>query len=122
MYAALFKNKWPLLAFLVITLAGVQLFVGERDWNPAQPVPQGLAPPLPESEAVAQEGEPVSEEVPDLDGFYSGAEDVEYVEEEELIDPAVGFDPTPTEDEFEEETPDDPVAEEDAAASGEPVP
>ncbi len=123
MYSVLLKNKWPLLAFLVITLAGVQLFVGEGS---------GLAPREPEQLALANvepppaapEPEPVIEDSPDLEGFYSGADSEEaFVDDEELIDSAEGFDPTPV----EEEEVDDGAEEyfgqdEEEDVSGEPVP
>jgi hypothetical protein len=124
MYDALLKNKWSLLAFLVITLAGVQLFIGSPGESPVEQAPQQeLALSNPEAEEVAQEPAPV-DEIPNLDGFYAGAGESEYVEDEELIDSAEGFDPTPTdEEESDEEMPDDlSAAEEEAAASGELVP
>ena len=124
MYEALFKNRWSLLAFLVITLAGVQLFVGEGSGlDPAEPEQLASAASQPPPSAV--DSEAVVEEQPNLDSFYSGAEDeVEeaYVEDEELIDTAEGFDPTPEpEEEFDDGPPEDLSAiEEDF--DGKPVP
>lgn len=123
MYSALLKNKWPLLAFLVITLAGVQLFVGEGS---------GLAPREPEQLALANvepppaasEPEPVIEDSPDLEGFYSGADAEEsFVDDEELIDSAEGFDPTPVEDEEADDGAEEYFGQdEEEDVSGEPVP
>jgi hypothetical protein len=127
MYNALLKHKWPLLAFLAITLAGVQLFVGEdRGLTPRDP--EQLAAANPDTPPAAAEPEPepegLVEDSPDLEGFYSGsAEEQEYVEDEELIDSTQGDDPSPEaddEDQADEVEYSDDSDEDDP--SGEPVP
>lgn len=108
MYAALIKNKWPLLAFVAIVLAGAQYFVGYWGDGPFGRSDELAAPP-PEQPV---EAEPVVEmPQPDLAGFYDG---IEYVSDDELVDEADGFDPTPVE---EEEEPREGVTK-----TGDPIP
>jgi hypothetical protein len=103
MYTALMKNKWPLLAFLVIMLAGLQMFVGGGAWT--EPQQQQLAAPAAVASAPTVET-PAEQPAEDMNAFYSGSDDAdfEYVEDGELVDDTAGFDPTPEADEvFDEE-------------------
>lgn len=100
MYQALLKNKWLLIAFVVLVLAGVQYFFGRAIENGPPPRPPEVRPEA----AASPEGgsDPVSDpslaaQSPSLEGFYAGS-DTEYVSDEELIDTTEGFDPTPVDD------------------------
>ena len=114
MYESLFRNKWAALAFVVLVLAGVQYFVGREgeDGTLAQATDELADQSGEPGEAVSDAGSP-----PDMGGFYDGT-DVEFMSDEELIDTAEGFDPTP----YEDEGYSDGDSEEGITASGDPEP
>lgn len=92
----IFKNRWFAAGFVAFMLLATYVLVGDEDRGllsrfsarPAAPPPQASAPvpppPLPtEAPPPADAAQPVTHE---------------YMEDEELVDPATGADPTPRED------------------------
>ncbi|MCB5425624.1 hypothetical protein H0274_10175 [Altererythrobacter sp. CC-YST694] len=93
----IFKNRWFAAGFVAFMLLATYVLVGDEDGGllsrfssrPAAPLPQASAPvapppPLPtEAPPPADAAQPVTHE---------------YMEDEELVDPATGTDPTPRED------------------------
>jgi len=121
MYATLYKNKWPVLAFVVLVLAGAQYFFGSGWGDEFVPNNSPAAP-------VAQEGDgdnslansdAPTELTPDQEAFYD--DDSAFLSDEELIDNAEGFDPTPVEEvnNVEEDYASDPTID-DRGRQGEP--
>jgi len=121
MYASLFKNKLSLLAFVVLVLASAQLFVGNwddefaTDNSPGSPASQGN-----DAENMAKSGPP-SELTSDQEAFYN--DDTSFVSDEDLIDSAEGYDPTPAEDESyaEEDFESDPALDDSDAKRERPI-
>lgn len=90
MNGVLFRYKWVMLAFLVLVLAGVQYLVGSegREGALARVQDEAGEPPggarLPDGT-----GQP-----PGMDGLHNEM-DMDVMPDEDLIDSAEGFDPTP---------------------------
>lgn len=94
MYQALLRNKWLLLVCAVLLLAFAQFF------------PDGSGEPLSGAEAATSQDEPISTAEEEAEAVNAPSEqdyeNVEFVSDEELIDSAAGFDPTPAEENFDD--------------------
>lgn len=91
-YQTLFRNRWIALAFVAFTLISAYTLVGAEDESSLLGSMNGEAEGAQEQLAVI-EAPPQPEVVVD-EGFSDFPDDA--LSDEELIDPATGFDPTPS--------------------------
>ena len=87
----MFRNRWFALLFVCITLAGVTKLVGT---DKEQGTIQQAAGQIAAQRAQAEQTTTATQETP----AEAGADDVPYADDDELIDEAVGEDPTPIDD------------------------
>ena len=87
----MFRNRWFALFFVAMVLAGVTKFIGTGNNDGAL---DSARAQLAEQRAIAEEFTASTQAAPAEDDIT-----VEFTSDEELIDPAVGDDPTPA-DEF----------------------
>ena len=94
----MFRNRWGAMLFVAVTLAGVTKLVGtEKGDGAIQQATDDIARQRAEAQRLTGDAsQPVTREP---------AATVELTPDEELIDPAVGIDPTPI-DEFAAANPD----------------
>mgnify|MGYP001040076445 CR=1 FL=1 len=90
MYQFLFKSRWIALGFVALTLLSVYLLVGGREDGVLSQAADHLA-----SQQGANAGRIAELEAPPESG--DDDSDAVYMDDEELIDEADGFDPTPQE-------------------------
>lgn len=99
MYQTLLKNKWVALAVVVLVLAGIQMLIGRSGDDGVIPRAQAeIADRHPEA-AGASDNVVTPAPVADDDADASADDTQEaYVDDDELIDDAAGYDPSPSDD------------------------
>lgn len=86
----MFRNRWFALLFVALTLAGVTRLVGtEEDHGALTEATDTLVAQKNAVHAMSGQGTATGEESDPI---------VEYISDEELIDPALGEDPTPVDE------------------------
>ena len=110
MYQFLFKNKWFALAFVVLIAVGVRFFVGAEGEESVVTRTQDefLSQRDEVQQSMIEMGiEPITEEEmrpPAMESEFRDGDVMGFTPDEDLIDNASGFDPSPlSEDDFFEE-------------------
>jgi len=100
MYEVLFRNKWVVLALVVVVLAGTQYFVGGSDEAASGARDEFVAEGddmRDRDNAFEPEAAQAAMQPQDLDGFYENS-DADFLSDDEFSDDADSFDPTPIDD------------------------
>lgn len=107
-YQILFRNRWIALAFVAFTLISVYTLVGSEDDSSLLGSMSGETEEAQQQLATVEA--PPQPDIPVDPGFEEFPDDV--LSDEELIDPATGIDPTPSDggDDYADDTPSQTVS------------
>ena len=113
MYRWLFKNKWVAIAFVILTLVSVQSLVG-RNGDEDSAISRTKSQLISQRQQMQHQVDQMSLDQPPQDAVPDQPSDAEttFADDNDLIDDARGFDPTP-----ETEEPLDPSPDQDESST-----